>query len=243
MPFLVLGVALLVGLLLAAKWFASADPKSMVKVLKWVAVPFIAAIGIYLIVTGRIAIALMLLPVLIPWLARLRSAATAAKNHARMSDAGGGGQNSTVETRFLRMTLNHDSGAMAGEVREGAFAGRSLDSLILSELIELLNECLRSDAPSAKVLETYLDRVHEGWRDFVRPGGAGKSTQDGGAFAGGPMSRDESYKILGLEPGASVEEIKAAYHRLMGALHPDKGGSTYLAAKLNEAKEVLLQGH
>ena len=54
------------------------------------------------------------------------------------------------------------------------------------------------------------------------------------------MSRDEALRILGLESGASPDEIKSAYHRLMAALHPDKGGSTYLAAKLNEAKDRLL---
>jgi DnaJ-domain-containing protein 1 len=99
---------------------------------------------------------------------------------------------------------------------------------------------------SAKVLETYLDRAQEDWRDFVRPAGAAggeRASAGGDAFGnGGPggMTKEESYKILGLEPGASAEEIKAAYHRLMAALHPDKGGSTYLATKLNEAKDQLL---
>lgn len=253
MPYLFLGIALLVGLLLAARWFANADPKVLVQVAKWVGVPLLGGLIVFLAVTGRLAAALMLVPVAVPWIMRLRSAATNAKNQARMSanqsNGGASGQSSEVETRILRMSLDHDSGEMTGVVKEGPFAGRELATMPLPELVDLLNYCLMNDPQSAKVLEAYLDRTHEDWRLYVRPAGAGGQGSAGGWRSGrsespqSAMTRDECYKILGLEPGASAQEIKAAYHRLMSVLHPDKGGSTYLAAKLNEAKDLLLQGH
>ena len=54
------------------------------------------------------------------------------------------------------------------------------------------------------------------------------------------MTREEAYRVLGLAPGATKEEIVAEYRRLMKRVHPDQGGTTYLAAQLNEAKDCLL---
>lgn len=60
--------------------------------------------------------------------------------------------------------------------------------------------------------------------------------------AGGPMTSEEAYNVLGLRPGASEEDIQAAYRRLMRAAHPDRGGSDWLAARVNQARDVLLGG-
>ncbi len=237
----ILGIALLIGLLLAGRWFASTDSKTLAKVLKWLAISFILAVAVFFLVTGRLGWALMALPALLPWFLRFRSVARTAKNFSRMAQAGGGGgtgQTSEVETRFLRMSLDHDSGAMNGEVIDGPYAGRSLDTMALDELIALLNLCLVEDQQSAQVLEAYLDRIHADWREKA-------AAADGpcqGAFGNGAMSREEAYQILGLESGATGIEIKEAHHRLIAGLHPDHGGSTYLAAKINQAKDVLL-GH
>lgn len=236
--YLILGVALLSGLLLAGTWFASADPKDLVKVLKWTLIALIALVVVFFTLSGRLVWALMALPALLPWFLRIRSAARMARNFSRMAQGaqGGGagmgdGRTSDVETRFLRMSLDHASGVISGQVIAGPYGGRTLDSLALAELLELLGACRASDKPSVQVLEAYLDRDHDGWRQH--------QGQAGDSFQQGTMSRDEALRILGLEPGASSKEVKEAHHRLIAGLHPDHGGSTYLAAKINQAKDVL----
>lgn len=245
LPFFLLGIALLAGLILAGRWFVSADPKSLVKALKWLAVVLIVGLVVSLAATGRLAWAVMVLPALLPWLARARAVHRAARNFSRMSAGmmGGGasGKTSEVRTRFLRMILEHDTGAVNGEAIDGPYKGRRLDDLSLAELVDLLNTCHLHDAQSAQLLETYLDRVHPDWRERVqKAGNGGDSGSNGNRPAPGGMSREEACQVLGLEPGAGEDAIKAAHHRLIANLHPDKGGSTYLAAKINQAKDVLL---
>ncbi len=242
LPYFLLGIALLAGLILAGHWFSRADPRLLAKVLKRLAFALIVGVAVYLVLTGRLAWALFALPALLPWFLRLRALARTAKAYSRMSASmrggpgAGTGQASEVETRFLRMFLDHDSGAMTGEVTAGTYAGRRLDQMSLVELLELLKTCRDEDQQSAQVLEAYLNRDHGNWRDEAAKMG-GQGTE---AFGEGPMGRDEAYRILGLDPGAGAEEIKEAYHRLMAGLHPDHGGSTYLATKINQAKDVLL---
>ena len=121
LPYFILGIALLAGLLLAGRWFATADPKTLLKVLKWLLIGVIGTVALFFILTGRLAWALFALPALLPWFMRARSAHRMYRNFSRMAAAAGGGgssgQTSDVETRFLRMALDHDSGAMTGEIR------------------------------------------------------------------------------------------------------------------------------
>ena len=238
LPYFILGIALLTGLLLVGRWFVSADPKTLARVLKWVVLVLILGVVLFLAVSGRLVWAVMALPALLPWVMRFRALSRAAKNFSRMTQGGSGGSGASgVETRYLRMSLDHASGAMDGEVIEGPHTGRLLSGMALGELIDLYNTCRNQDAQSAQVLEAFLDRTHAEWREDVAAfDGAG----GGSDFTRTSMSRDEAYQILGLESGADEAEIKAAHHRLMVGLHPDRGGSTFLAAKINEAKDVLL---
>jgi hypothetical protein len=146
-------------------------------------------------------------------------------------------RSSEVETEFIRMRLDHVSGTMVGTVRRGPFQGRRLDELTQSELLGLWRQCRVEDEPGANLLEAYLDRLMPEWRAGAA-GGAGKT----GPRTADAMTRAEAYEVLGLAPGASEAEVRDAHRRLMMKLHPDHGGSTYLAAKLNRARELLLGG-
>jgi DnaJ-domain-containing protein 1 len=110
--------------------------------------------------------------------------------------------------------------------------------LNLEELLSLLEECRAGDQQSAAVLETYLERAHGSeWRERAATAAAGQA-----GFGGGTMTREEACEVLGVKPGASKEAIKEAHHKLMNKIHPDHGGSTYIAAKINQAKDILLGG-
>lgn len=145
------------------------------------------------------------------------------------------GQTSHVVTEHLEMRLDLETGRITGRVLKGLFEGRAIESLKPEELALLWQDCRVADPQSAQILETYLDQVHPTWREDVKRGEE--------RFSGGPDGRmgvAEAYEILGLQEGAGVDEIRKAHRELMLRLHPDRGGSTYLAAKINEAKDVLL---
>lgn len=244
MSYLVLGVALLATFLLGARWYASANVKTLKKTLFIVFGGLIVALALFFIVTGRLGWAIFAASALLPMLLRARSVYRTARNFSRMAGAGQGsptGQTSDVETRFLRMGLDHDSGEVWGEVLDGPFAGKRLHDLSLSEQIDLLRHCWREDENSARVLEAYLDRVHPDWRERASDSHRGDEGYAGQAQSHpGSMTREQALAVLGLEEGASRDQIKAAYQRIISGLHPDHGGSDYLAAQVNEAKAVLL---
>ncbi|NQV82567.1 MAG: DnaJ domain-containing protein [Rhodospirillales bacterium] len=245
-PYLVLGLAIFAGILLAGRWFTTADPKLLVKVLKWGLLGVIGSVALFFLFTGRLAWAIFALPALLPWLMRARAAHRMFKIFSRMTSGWGGGptgQSSDIETRFLRMVLDHDSGRMSGEVIDGDFTGRTLAGMSLDDLVDLLQTCLLKDEPSAQVLETYLDREHPDWRECVHAETTGNAEGAGGRGSrrgNGSMPREEAFEILGLQEGASETEIREAHRRLIAAIHPDHGGSTYLAAQINQAKDVLI---
>lgn len=235
LPYFLLGLALLAGALLSLRWFVNAEPAQVAKALRWTLVAAAVVVGLFLVFAGRHVLLFFLLPALLPLLLRSRAIWQRAKAAAGPSP----GRTSEVTTRFLRMVLDHDSGEMSGEILEGAFVGRELGELDEAELIALWRECRAADAQSAAVLEAYLDRaLGEAWREAAGAAAGGGA----GGGAGGPegMSRQDAYEILGLEPGASDTDIRDAHRRLMQKVHPDHGGSNYLASKINRAKELLL---
>lgn len=143
------------------------------------------------------------------------------------------GSVSTVRTAYLEMSLDHATGAMSGRAMQGRFAGRALSSLTAAERAACLEELRANDGQGARLFEAYLNRTF--------PGGEGGAAGAGQAASRGAMGVEEAYLVLGLKPGASRSEIQAAHRNLMKRFHPDQGGSTYLATKVNEAKDVLLK--
>jgi hypothetical protein len=147
------------------------------------------------------------------------------------------GRTSQVRSQFLEMRLDHDSGALSGRIVAGPEAGHALDEFTLPQLAAMTQSF---DAESVALLESYLDRRFPAWRNHAqREGAAGQRR----AAASSKMTDEEAYQILGLQPGAGRDEIGRAHRALMKKLHPDQGGSTYLAARVNEAKDTLLRTH
>ncbi len=247
MLFLVGGVVLLVGFLLLVNLFVNADPLRLARYLKWmgIGIAAVAVIALFLFPPAReLAGLLFPLALSMPLLSRLR----------RLIDryrAPRGGQSSTVTTEYLRMTLDHDTGTMTGTVLRGQFAGLRIEEIGVGDLLALLRECRAGDEESARLVEAYLDRLHPDWRDELAGGGRTSSGGGNGTGAGSgggstrppgsDMTVDEAYAILGLARGASPDQIKAAHHKLMVKLHPDHGGSDYLATQINRARDVLLR--
>jgi hypothetical protein len=237
MLYLLGGFAILGGLLMLVYLFVNADPARLARNLKWTGITIagVAVIALVLLPPAR-EIAALLLPLAMatPLLARVRTILDRYRTPA-------GGQTSTVATAFLRMTLDHDTSRMEGTILRGQFAGMRLDELGPAELLALLRECRAEDEEGARLLEAYLDRIQPNWRDELAGGGAAGTGGTGGAKpAGGDMTVDEAYAILGLSPGADAGAIREAHRRLMVKLHPDHGGSDYLATKINRARDLLL---
>lgn len=225
---------------LAVRWFVNASPARLARGVKVGAIWLVAAAVLALAVTGRLP---MVLAVIGP-LGALILAFAKLRNHRRgptgdWDDTGG--RKSNVTTDRLDMTFDHDSGKLDGRVIAGAFAGRMLSEMSLDELRALLQEAVGArDTHSTTVLTSYLDRTYgEDWHDGA-DAGAGRDT--GARQNDGAMTRDEAWQVLGLSSGATEDEIRGAHRRLMKQAHPDHGGSDYLAAKINQAKDVLLGG-
>ena len=113
-----------------------------------------------------------------------------------------------------------------------------LRELSLAEIGVLMRECLAQDPEGTRLLEAYLDRRSPGWREDAQRNG---DTGQRGAPGAGAMTQQEAYDILGLQPGAGEEAVREAHRALMKRIHPDAGGTSGLAARVNQAKDVLLK--
>jgi hypothetical protein len=234
MLYLLGGFAVLSGFLMLVYLFVNADPARLARGLKATGVVIAILAVATLAISGRLAALLMPLAMLMPLLIRVRSVLDRYRPPS-------GGQTSTVATPFLRMTLDHDTGSMTGTILRGQFSGMRIEELAPAALLSLLRECRAEDEEGARLLEAYLDRIHPDWRDELAGGrGSGSSGGSSARSTSGDMTVEEAYAILGLSPGADTEAIKEAHRRLMVKLHPDHGGSDYLATKINRARDVLL---
>jgi DnaJ-domain-containing protein 1 len=227
-----LGVVALLLLLWAASAFIKADPKQVARVLRWIGGGTSLLLAGFLLFRGQIGVAIPLGALglgLLGWTSFWPASFGARTQRSPR-------QTSRVRTAFLQMELDHDTGRMHGEVLAGNYRGAPLDTLDLTALMNLLGEI---DEDSRDLLAAYLDRREPGWRGHARhDAGASSGTQSAGA---GKMTEEEAYQILGVQPGASAEEINHAHRSLIKKLHPDQGGTTYLAARINEARDVLLR--
>ncbi len=142
------------------------------------------------------------------------------------------GQTSKIQTNYFDMRLDHDSGDLDGQILIGQFSNQFLSQLQLNQLLNLLKEC-RDDQDSVNVLMAYLDRTYPEWKE------EDSSEQITGTVD--EMNESQALAILGLEEGASREDIVNAHRRLIQKVHPDRGGSTFLAARINEAKSLLIK--
>jgi hypothetical protein len=222
------GVAILGGVLLLIYLFVNANPAKLARSLKWTALGAGVLLFLFLLLSERFSFLWLPLTLAFPYLRQIRSMFRRFRNP-------GGGHSSDVMTPYLRMSLDHETGTMTGTVLAGRFEGMRLAELTKTDLVALLRECRAADAEGARLLEAYLDRLHPDWRDEL--GGQGTSPPRGGSD---DMTIDEAYAILGLGRGADEAAIKTAHHRLMMQLHPDHGGTDYLATQINRARDLLL---
>jgi hypothetical protein len=224
-----LTAALLVAAgLLAA--FLRLDAASMARALRLAGPLVLGLVGLVFVLTGRVGVGGMILSAAAAWYGAGR---------ARQAQRRTPGRRSTVRTAALEMELDHDTGALDGVVLAGTYESKALGSMALPDLEELYRE-LSGDAESRQLLETYLDGRFPAWRENAKADGGDRH---GVAPGSGAMTKQEAYKILGLEAGATAADIRKAHRRLMQRLHPDLGGTSFLAARINEAKDVLLSNH
>ena len=227
MNYVLLGGAALIGLMVLYQFVRRTDTRKLVRALRWVTGGATALVTAFLLLRGQVGIASITgyAAFSILYLGRLGPLV--------FDSSASPANRSSVTSRFFAMTLDHDSGDVSGRVVAGEFAGVDLIDLGEMETRRLLAE-VAADPDSLALLETRLDRNRAGWREYF--------AESAPAGASAPVDEDElAYDILGLKPGATAEEIHAAHRRLMKGVHPDQGGSNFLAARINEAKDRLLK--
>lgn len=225
MRFLVLALLLLGAIYLLVRFFLASSPAALANGARWMITTGVGGLSMLLMFAGR------------PGLGALLAAlALAAGRWARRS-APSPGHVSSVRSSMFEMVLDHDSGQMSGRVLAGEHAGRDLSELGERELIELYL-AIPQEGEDAQLLEAYLDRQMPGWRENAD---ADDDAGQGAPAGSGEMSLSEAYEVLGLEPGAGEADIRSAHRRLMKQVHPDRGGTKALAARINAAKDRLLK--
>lgn len=228
MLYLIAFLLVIVALSAVISLLTRVSPKALIRAFWWVAGLLCAGLALFLLMTGR---GLLAVPLgLLFWYLRSGGQLPQIRRWFGGKTGPADQGSSAIETAWLRMTLDRASGALDGVVRAGRFAGAPLRQLSLDELRALHVECGATDAQSARLIEAYLDRLHPGWREQTPP-----------PSSPGRMTHDEALQVLGLATGAGPDQIREAHRRLMLKLHPDLGGSDYLAGKINLARDVLLQ--
>ena len=237
---LVAGAAIVALVYYAIKAFGRSDPKILARLARTVGGWGALLLAGFLGMRGRIETAL---PLGIFGLSLIGWNIKSSSPWAKFGKMAGGatsktaGRTSTVRTASLVMILDHDTGKLNGSIVAGPLAGRELDTLEIGAVAQLAFEV---DGESRQLLEAYLDRRSPGWREHAEGDTGGRRAHPPRR---GAMTEQEAHEVLGLQPGAGPDDIRKAHRSLMKKLHPDQGGSNYLAARVNEAKDILLRGH
>ncbi|GBD45048.1 DnaJ-like protein DjlA [bacterium HR40] len=233
LPWLVAGALLLLGALVLLRWLATVSPSDLAQALRTFVAVFSALASTGLVFMGRFGLALVTLAATAMAVRALLRARRGADPMPEEDTAAA--EESRVETAFFDMRLDRRTGRLDGRVLSGRFAGTYLSSMSVPELLELRAE-IADDPDSLALLEAYLDRREPLWRTRRQESRSGRAPD----ADPGHMDEDTAYAILGLEPGADDEAIREAHRRLMAKLHPDHGGSNFLATQINRARDVLL---
>jgi hypothetical protein len=232
MPTIIFGVLVLVAVLWALGVISKIDPKIGARVLKASGGLLALGFAVFLGLRGEVGIAIPLGAVGLGLLGWMPFGPAGFSARTQKSS----GKISRVSSAFFEMELDHDSGEMRGRIIAGPHQGAGLGTLDVKTLAGMLNEI---DDESRALLAAYLDRRDARWSEHAQ----GDAAAGRPAASSGKMAEQEAYQILGLESGASTDDIARAHRTLMKKFHPDQGGSTYLAARINEAKEVLVRRH
>lgn len=231
---------MLLGLMLAAltflllRGFTRASPSTLAKLIRGGGGVFAFLLGGLMMLRGLFGPGLALAGLGF-WLLDLKNRSYGG---FRASGRGASGV-SRVRSAMIEMELDRATGAITGVVLVGVHEGLPLDRLTRTQLMNLYGVCQSDDPEGARLLEAYFDRRFAGWR---RAGERDRNAGRGGAGRASSISEQEAYEILGLQKGASASDIARAHRDLMKKLHPDHGGTTDLAARVNEAKDVLMRG-
>lgn len=241
--YLTIFAAFVIGVILV-RFMLNAPPATIVRVIKFVLGLAMGVLGLLMSMRGLFFLGgpvgfygFMLVARALGWegMPGLRLPGLNLDTGARHGQSGG--KASGVRTRYLDMTLDHNSGAMDGLILEGAFRGRKLNELSMEQVFELLREVRLDDPESERLLEAFLDRAHPDWRDTADGQTASPDRDD---FSGGPMTHAQALEIMELTGTPSANEVREAYKQQMKKHHPDQGGSDIAAARLNQARDVLL---
>ena len=233
MTYLLIGGAALLAVLAAYQYMRQADPSLVRQGLRWGLGGALGLVTLALAIFRRLDLAVF-----------TGAAALQVLRFGRLGPwsldrvAGESHNTSRIRSRYFDMTLDHDTGAVEGRVLAGRFAGADLIGLGEAETRALIEE-IAWDPDSVSLLESWLDANRAGWREYFEETSRNDAPGAGEPAAGDPIA--EAYSVLGLAPGATAEDIRAAHRDLMKAVHPDHGGSSYLASKINEARDRLLR--
>ena len=236
MPTLIAGTVAVIVLYLLLQMFRAANPAVLARALKTVGGWVLLAIAVFIGLRGELFVAI---PLGIFGVGLLGYSPKSLEMFRRYFSTTGAspGRTSQVRSELLEMVLDHNTGQLAARFIAGPYAGHSLDEFDLPQLAAMIPNF---DAESVALLESYLDRRFPAWRENAQGNSAGGQRR---APTSSKMTDEEAYQILGLKPGAGRDDIGRAHRTLMKKLHPDQGGSTYLAARVNEAKDTLLRTH